>query len=561
MIKHLKRRHEKHYKGKPFHLFADIFFVIAIILLIVAFFVLKNWQPRSVVSVTVSGSDKIISGALNSFVFNYKANKDINNNSLNLKLPDNFVIKKVDPIDSFDTKSNSFAIPNLSKGQSGEIKVEAVILGELNKNDALFSSFNCNTCGAGILSYLNYEINDSVLTADLELPNKIYNGIEFGGKLFVKNNGVDTLNKIKIEFDKQLQLKSSDHTINNNVFFIDKIDPGQVVEIGFSAISANGIGDKNVGLTTYLTVNNKELRQNNKNFAINVAESNFKITAAPDKNVARAEEKIKYTVNFQNQENSVLSDVKFNLISGNDDFEVNSVNIVESDKKTSLNDKNIILLDKLNPGDSGKIVVAVTYKRLKINNEVELPLDVLTQYKINEQSLRYHLISDKIKILSSVKASAVVRYYSQQGDQLGVGPIPPMVDMATKYWVFWEVNNKGNDLDVINFKAELPKNVIWTDNKSLLSGGLNYNSASGKISWQMEDISKSGEEIYKIGFEIGIIPEATDIGKPITLLKNVEYSAHDKFCDQLISGKLADFDTRISDTHFGANNGLVVPNE
>ncbi|MEI7451907.1 MAG: hypothetical protein WCK37_01740 [Candidatus Falkowbacteria bacterium] len=561
MLKYLKRRHEKHYKGKPFHLFADIFFVLTIITLLITFFVIKNWQPKATVSVSISGPSKISSGTTNDFTFKYQANQDTKNNVLNLNLPNNFTITGVEPTSTYDIKTNSLTIGDLKQGQSGEFKIHSIISGAINHDAQLFSSLTCDQCGTGILSYFDYNINDSALSIETELPDKIYNNIEFSGKLKVKNNGATTTDEIKLVIDKQLQFRGLESGVNDNTLIIKNLAPGQTKDINFTAISSSGVGLKNITISTYLIIDGEELKQLDKLVALNVGESNFKLSITPDKNTARGGESINYLINFQNKEASQLSNIKFSLFSGHNDFEISSIKLLDFDKKTTLSDKIINITDSLNPGESGKINITVNYKRLKTDSEVELPLDVLVQYKISEQTLKYHLISDKTKILSSLKASAMVRYYSQQGDQLGVGPVPPMVDMATKYWVFLEINNKGNDLDNITVSADVPSAAIWTDNKSLLSGGLNYNSNTGHALWQMDEISKDGNGVYRVAFELGVIPEISDIGKTISLLNNIRYTAHDKFCDQTISGNLNDLDTKITDSHFGANNGLVVANE
>lgn len=561
MLKYLKQRHAKHYKGKPFHLFADIFFLVIIIALIITFFVIYNWKAPSLVDVSISGPSQITSGANNDFVLKYHANSPTKNNVLNLNLPDNFTISGVEPNGAYDAKNNSLKIGNLHAGQSGEFKIHTLTVGAMDHADQFFSSLNCDECGTGILSYFNYTINNSALSVDMQVPNKTYDKIEFNGKLIIKNNGAANFDAVKIIIDKQLSLKSLDANINNNVLIIKNLGAGQSQEINFSAISSSGIGSKNINLTSYLTLNDEDLKQLSENIPLNVAQSNFKVSVNTDQSVAKNGDAIKYTINFQNQEKAPISNIKFDLFSGQDNYTINSVKLINPDSSVKLSGNNLTVNGILNPNEAKKIDIQVNYKRINPGTEIELALDTAVSYKISEQALKYHLISDKTKILSNIKASAVVRYYSLQGDQLGVGPIPPTVDMATKYWVFLEISNLGNDLDNIIVNADVPSSAIWTDNKSLLAGALNYDSATGRASWQTDSVAKDGSGVYRVAFELGVIPETSDIGKPITLLKNIRFSAHDKFCDQVIYGNLNDLNTKISDSHFGTNNGLVVAGE
>jgi len=133
------------------------------------------------------------------------------------------------------------------------------------------------------------------------------------------------------------------------------------------------------------------------------------------------------------------------------------------------------------------------------------------------------------KTILDVKSAGY--YYSSQGDQLGVGPLPPIVDIQTNYWVFWEIENFNKDLNNFVMTAQLPDNVIWTGNKTVLAGKLNFGQMSKQITWEIDKIEKDGN--YKIGFEIGLIPIQDDIGKILNLLTDIEYQAKDKFSQKI----------------------------
>jgi hypothetical protein len=148
-------------------------------------------------------------------------------------------------------------------------------------------------------------------------------------------------------------------------------------------------------------------------------------------------------------------------------------------------------------------------------------------------------------------------YYSAEGDQLGIGPLPPAVDVPTRYWIFWEIDNLGNDLKDFAMTADLPANVGWTGQKSLLAGDIRYGAISKKIVWNVDDVSRA-DGSYRAGFEVELIPSAAQVGKIPDLLTNIKYSATDVFANAEISGELSDVTADLKDDPSASGKGTVI---
>lgn len=160
------------------------------------------------------------------------------------------------------------------------------------------------------------------------------------------------------------------------------------------------------------------------------------------------------------------------------------------------------------------------------------------------------------KTILDVKSAGY--YYSSQGDQLGIGPLPPIVDIQTNYWVFWEIESFNKDLENFVMTAQLPDNVIWTGNKTVLAGKLNFGQMSKQIVWEIDKIEKDGD--YKMGFEIGLIPVRDDIGKILNLLTDIKYQAKDKL-NQEIKNSLNNITTDLIFDNLVKGKAKVVPFE
>jgi len=107
---------------------------------------------------------------------------------------------------------------------------------------------------------------------------------------------------------------------------------------------------------------------------------------------------------------------------------------------------NIYFKDDLAAQESGSFNIKVLVQRNKIELNQEAGLFASINYTYQDKSISYPAYSSRAKICSSLNVKSAGYYYSPQGDQLGMGPIPPMVDIPTNYWIFWSADNFGNDL-------------------------------------------------------------------------------------------------------------------
>ncbi len=162
-----------------------------------------------------------------------------------------------------------------------------------------------------------------------------------------------------------------------------------------------------------------------------------------------------------------------------------------------------------------------------------------------------------LRFISNTEVKAKAYYHSPRGDQLGIGPIPPLVGVPTAYWLFFEIDNLGNDLEDFLISGRLPDYAELGDKKSLLAGNYSYDQASGRLIWQVPLVDKLGGD-YRAGFEIKIIPGQEHIGSVLNLIENLSYRFSDSLCQQEISGVLPSLDTDLKDDFINVGQGTVL---
>ncbi len=177
-------------------------------------------------------------------------------------------------------------------------------------------------------------------------------------------------------------------------------------------------------------------------------------------------------------------------------------------------------------------------------------------YQASNQVFKDSYDLPAIKVVSNLTISAAAYYNSPQGDQLGSGPLPPVVGLPTNFWIFLKAESDGN-FSNFSLSAKLPKNVKLTENSSLLAGDLNYNEAARQIVWRIEKV-ETGSSEYRAGFEIQIIPEENQVGSLAMLLNQIRYQGEDIFTGSKIEGSISGVDTGLEADVLNRGEGTVI---
>jgi len=221
-------------------------------------------------------------------------------------------------------------------------------------------------------------------------------------------------------------------------------------------------------------------------------------------------------------------ELKFSVLLN--DFSINRVELInKTDTDILINDTDLILPD-LAANSKREINLKVYFKN-KNNDSKEINWSLNDSYSINNQNFTSEINLPIVRIASVLSVEARAYYNSPQGDQLGAGPLPPLVGLPTNYWIFVEAKADGNFSDFV-YSARLPKGVEITGNRSVLSGDYNYNKDSRELIWRIPLVEANLSD-YRIGFEVQLIPTANQTDKILPLLSSAHYSAQEISGDKI----------------------------
>ncbi|MEI6835825.1 MAG: hypothetical protein WCK59_03245 [Candidatus Falkowbacteria bacterium] len=261
--------------------------------------------------------------------------------------------------------------------------------------------------------------------------------------------------------------------------------------------------------------------------------------------------KITLENNGQNDLNNLILSPQFL----SKDFSVKQLEKVEASSTVTVKDHKL-WLTKLVAGETKEFNIKVT-----LNNGTNSPRNIAWSIKATYQTDGQSYTSDydcpDLKLITDLKPEAIAYYNSPFGDQLGSGPIPPKLGLPTNYWIFFEVNNQGNDLTNLTFSAKLPTGVTLSNHKTLSAGEFSYNESQKRLTWTVKEVSvKNGT--YQIGFEVELLPLAKQLGTNPVLVNNISYLATDSYTGEKLSGKLPSIDTTLPQDTLNKGQGVVV---
>lgn len=162
-----------------------------------------------------------------------------------------------------------------------------------------------------------------------------------------------------------------------------------------------------------------------------------------------------------------------------------------------------------------------------------------------------------LPLATEVYLNASARYYTEEGDQLGRGPLPPAVGQTTKYWIMAQAQNTTNPLRDARFEAILPPGVTFTNKQSVTIGPpLAFNERTRAVTWSYGALPANSQTgLY---FEVAVTPEPEQIGKILTLARNLRFFATDDVVNKPFNLTKAEITNVLPAIDRGSSAGAIV---
>lgn len=262
--------------------------------------------------------------------------------------------------------------------------------------------------------------------------------------------------------------------------------------------------------------------------------------------VAVPGEAVKVKIKAHNQAETVIQNLVISFSAGTPGF---SVKKIVSNEKDQPNKQ--LKIEALEASSSQEIEADVYLAGSGVRT-IRWQADI--SYSVFGQTIKKTIALDDLKLEAAIKTSASLYYNSPQGDQLGLGPLPPIVGLPTDYWAFIRLESDGN-LEEASCRAKLAANVELGDGRSLLAGEFNYNQDSRQIVWKIGTIA--ADEHYRLGFALRFIPDAEQAGKAPVLISDIACFGRDPLTGSQLKASASALDASLKDDPINQGLGTV----
>ncbi len=276
---------------------------------------------------------------------------------------------------------------------------------------------------------------------------------------------------------------------------------------------------------------------------IKITEPPVEVSFAWENHVIKQNEAAKILVTVKNTASAAITDYKLIFSSRDNNFSVSGE----------------LSLPELAANSEQTFPLEIQIRQKSAVSEKFVSVRAGQNYQVNNQVFKDSYDLPTIKLVANLTVSAAAYYNSPQGDQLGSGPLPPVVSLPTNFWIFLKLEADGN-FNNFSLSAKLPKNVELTENSSLLAGDLNYNESARQVVWRIEKIETDSSE-YRAGFEVQLIPDENQVGNLAVLLNQLRYQGEDSFTGIKIEGAITGVDTGLEADALNRGEGKILPLE
>lgn len=293
--------------------------------------------------------------------------------------------------------------------------------------------------------------------------------------------------------------------------------------------------------------------------------------------VARAGDKLTFTIHYENKSGIALSNVKLttSLLGDMIDFNTLETNAQVNDitKALAWDSSNVPVFRLLDAGAAGDVTATVRLKNLfPIERVGNKNYSIKAFAEFTSPTVPYYVKAGKTvsaaksetKIVGLVAFESRLFFRDADADVVNLGPFPPKVGVPTEYTVHWRIRNYSTDLSSVVARASLPSGVIFVSAvKSSMSAVPYYDASAGQVVWSIGKVAATkgvvGDPLEAV-FKVRATPAASDARQFMTVLGESTLTSIDDFTGLELDARAGSLSTVLSDDPtIGQDGGRVTP--
>lgn len=510
---------------------------LSIIALLLFFFKPENIADKIYFEAQVAPQE-IVTGAPSTLVIRYTngTGQELKDVFFTFGYPEHFTLESLGEEKALD-KAQKISVGTIPVGETGSVKLRGVMFGDIG-GEQIFRSIMNFTYGeenfhSQKLDYHTFSPSRSALALDVALPNKLVANQEVSGSLLYKNTADIDSPSVFIEpvWPENFEFSTSDVPVINEKWQLPAIAAGADGVIQFTGELGDHTESVTFSFIPSFVFGQTQYSQDvlRKNIALVPPQ----IQLSYDLNIeqVRPGGEIEAVVRLENTGETPVKNLQIYL-------ESESAFIITEEP---------IEFDQIEPGETQDVLLSAQVRSTISQNETEdyeniqVDLTPIAVYSVADIAQEVKTRGETINkpLITPLILRSFGRYSTEQGDQIGRGPLPPIVGEETKYWILVNITGTTNPIERVSLSGQLANGIRFTGRQTVSQGdSISYNPETNSVSWSASAVQPTfgpTSQIIGLAFEVGITPDRNDAGTSPLLLSEILIRGIDKNTGAFVS--------------------------
>ncbi|MBT3817665.1 MAG: hypothetical protein HOE80_01045 [Candidatus Magasanikbacteria bacterium] len=573
---HYKKRYHLSFRhAKKLFLF-DMLLVLSTLFLALASILWYTYDPTvtDLVSLSLTPSqERVRSGDHVTYTIFYKNHSDVllKDSILFLDLPEGFILDT--PVaDNFLSNQTAFNLGNIKTQQEGTLTFTGYFFDIPDTNIDMFLRLKYTQEGRKKHEIKTHKsihvLRDSILVTQLNIHKTTILGTgQIPIKITLKNDGDIDLKDITIP------LSSLDNPYYNitipkttDTLVIPNLPPTETktIDATLHTYIPKSTKEFTVSLIPLISVSGKHIPQEPATETLNVKHPEVQFSTTWENEQLSPGEKTSLILTLHNTGNTTLHNASIDIplpetLVSLSQFRANNTAILSGNTARFTADTTPAL-SSIEAGQTIEIKTSIPIIYVPKGINPTLTLSPTLHGSIAGISYARYTTKTQttpLTIGTQLLPKGRLIYYTNEGDQLGRGSLPPIVGKETKYWAMIEITNTTNAIGNVSLTATLPNHVKWTGRTSVSHGNdIVYNKKTRQISWINRQLG--ARQTAGIYMELALTPEAIQQGTSPTMLTNIVITATDLLLNKQMTRTIPSLDISLPEDPIGRKKGNVV---
>lgn len=474
---------------------------------------------------------------------------------------------------------------SLAVGEEKNIVLSAIFFGEENdQKDITFSvEYRGKDSSAVIVKDTteHLRISSAPVSVVIDAPQQVSAGDSFTTTVTIRSNSSEDIQNlfllVRYPFGFTVEKTIPSGSFENTVWNIGTLGTGETKKIVIEGSLQNvnqkeqtisftlgtGLNQAGETLKTIFAKKQAQLTVADAALALSVSLSGVSTSSV----VVRPGQEVQGRITYQNNLDTNLFDVAVVLSLSGTALDLDRVQQQQgfyrsSDTSIVFNRDTNVEFKKLAPGARGSIVFKVPIQSTSALGTVRNPEVTITGSVVARQVNAANVPS---KIVQTFRRSLQVRTELNPSETIertvgafvNTGPWPLRANIPSTFTVRIRVENTTNTLANTEVSVEFPSYVTYTGQHSPQGESVSYDDASKKLRWVIGDLP--AHTARSISIQVSVLPSLSQVGKPITIVKNIIADGFDRFVKETVSATLEEQTSKnVTDPAYSSEKGVVA---